>query len=324
MEYTTLNWTFRKKKRRGKMKINQFIGKTKIKAKKYSPEMLMIIGIAGVITSTVMACKASTKVNDIKEEKNKKLEEVKSKYNLPDSGTNTKEEITNEKKKEITKVYVETGVEFVKLYGPSVALGVLSITSILTSNKIIKRRNVALAAAYKAVDSSFKEYRERVVERFGKELDRELKYGIRKETIETVTTDEKGKEKKKKEIIDVIDGTEISEFAKFFDASCDPWEKNPEYNLSFLTMQQSIANDKLKRQGYLFLNEVYEMLDIPKTKAGQIVGWVYNEEVPNGDNYVDFGIYEIHRTANRNFVNGIEPVVLLDFNVDGDILDLMG
>lgn len=296
------------------------LSKIKFKVRKNSPEILMVCGIVGVIGATVMACKASTKVKDVIEEKNNKIEEIKEKHSTLEEGESL-EVSEKEQTKEIAKVYVETGVEFVKLYGPSVVLGSLSIFSILSSNRIVKKRNVALAAAYKAVDTSFKEYRQRVVERFGKELDTELRFGTRQEKIETEYTDEKGKTKKKKESVTVVDGVKVSEFAKFFDQTSSYWEKNPEYNLSFLITAQSLANDKLKRQGYLFLNEVYDMLDIPRTKAGQVVGWTYREENENGDNYVDFGIFEVNRPKNREFVNGLEPVILLDFNVEGEILN---
>lgn len=112
---------------------------------------------------------------------------------------------------------------------------------------------------------------------------------------------------------------DLSPYARFFDETCAAWTKDPESNKFFLLRQQEYANKKLKDRGYLFLNEVYDMLGIPRTKAGQRVGWVYEPEYPIGDNYVDFGIYdEVH---NRSFVNGYKNSVLLNFNVDGDILN---
>ena len=91
----------------------------------------------------------------------------------------------------------------------------------------------------------------------------------------------------------------------------------------YLRRQQDYANELLKAKGHLYLNEVYDILGLPRSKAGQIVGWVYDEKNPIGDNYVDFGIYEQNRAKNRDFVNGYEKTILLDFNVDGNILDLM-
>lgn len=109
----------------------------------------------------------------------------------------------------------------------------------------------------------------------------------------------------------------VSQYARFFDSGCAAWNEDPEYNLLFLKQQQNYANDLLKAKGHLFLNEVYDMLTIPRSKAGQVVGWVYNDENPIGDNRVDFGIYAEHNTS---AINGFERSILLDFNVDGDIL----
>ena len=68
---------------------------------------------------------------------------------------------------------------------------------------------------------------------------------------------------------------------------------------------------------------MYDLLGIQRTSAGQVVGWIYDESNPIGDNYVDFGIYDLHDEAKRNFVNGYERTILLDFNVDGDILNMI-
>ena len=119
-----------------------------------------------------------------------------------------------------------------------------------------------------------------------------------------------------------IDKTEnFSQYAKIFDDTCIGWTKDPEYNMFFLKGQQNYCNEKLKMNGHLFLNEVYTILGMPRTKAGAVVGWVYDEKNPIGDNFVDFGIYGIYDDVNHDFVNGYKNTVLLDFNVDGNILD---
>lgn len=286
--------------------------KAGFKLKKHSPEILVVTGVVGTVVAAVMACKATTKLSGV-------LEQHKDKVDMVHEATETKED-TNKK---LAIVYAQTGLEFVKLYGPSVLLGALSITGILTSNNILRKRNIALAAAYATIDKGFKEYRSRVVDRFGKELDRELKYNIKSQEIEEVVVDEKGKEKTVKKTIEVADPNEHSIYARFFDEYCEGWSKDAEYNLIFLKQQQNYANDRLKAKGYLFLNEVYTMLGIEPTKAGQIVGWVYDEEHPVGDNFVDFGMYEVSNPKARDFVNGRERSILLDFNVDGNILDMM-
>ena len=291
------------------------------KIKKASPEIMVVAGVVGVVTSTVMACKATTKVNDILEDTKKQVDDV---HNVLDSDIITEEEYNNDDaKKDLAIIYTQTGVKLIKLYAPSVIVGALSITGILASHKILKKRNVALTAAYATIDRSFKEYRGRVVERFGKELDRELRYNIKAQEIEEKTVDKDGNETIEKKTISVVDPNMYSDYARIFDNGSMGWTKDPEYNLMFLKLQQNQANDRLRAQGYLFLNDVYDMLGIPRTKAGQIVGWIYDKENPVGDNFVDFGIYDIYNEKACDFVNGRERSIVLDFNVDGNILDMI-
>ena len=308
--------------------LTRSFNKVGIQLKKHSPEILVVAGVVGTVTSTVMACKATVKVNDILDESKVELDKIHSAAERLKNGEellcNDGSKYTEEQnKKDLAIVYTQSAIKVAKLYAPSVILGALSITAILSSNNILRKRNVALAAAYTAVDKSFKEYRGRVVERFGKELDHELRYNVKAKEFEEKVTDEKGKEKIVKRTVEVSELDQYSDYAKFFDEGCAGWSKDPEKNLFFLRRQQDYANEVLKAKGYLFLNDVYEMLGIPRTKAGQVVGWIYDEKNPIGDNVIDFGIYDTHKEANRSFVNGYERTILLDFNVDGNILDLI-
>lgn len=282
--------------------------------KKHSPEILVFTGIAGVVTSAVMACKATRKIDPVLDAHKRNAEAVHKKY----------EKVKDEhaEKQELTKVYLKTGVEFVKLYGPSVTLGALSITGILTSNNILRKRNVALAAAYAAIDTSFKQYRGRVVERFGEQVDRELRIGAHQEKIEVIETDENGKEKKVKKNVTVVDSAMPSDYARYFCyGEARAAEPNADYNAFFLKAQQNLANQMLISNGFLFLNDVYDMLGIERSIAGQMVGWVYDKHNDDhGDNYVDFGIQEVYRKKS-DAPGDYEKVFLLDFNVDGAILD---
>lgn len=302
-------------------KVSRTFHKSAFKLKKHSPEILVVAGVVGTVVSAVMACKATTKIDEILDESKEKIDEI---HEAVESGEVNGVAYTEEYgKKDLTIIYARTGVKLAKLYAPSVILGGLSIGAILTGHQITRKRNIALAAAYTAIDKSFKEYRGRVVERFGEALDKELKYNIVSKEFEETTVDENGKETTVKKNVDVINPNEYSDYARFFDDGCAGWTKDPEYNLMFLNNQQRYANDLLKTKGYLFLNDVYDMLGIPRTKAGQCVGWIYDEKNPVGDNYVDFGIFDTNRPKNRDFVNGYERVIVLDFNVDGDILDMI-
>lgn len=302
-------------------KTNMSFHKTGLKIKKYSPEIFIAVGIVGVAVGAVMACKATIKASAIIEEAKDNIEKVHT--------CETDEVLNNEYSKEDAKkdliiIYKNTGVELAKLYGPSIFVGSLSIMSIIYSNNILRKQNIAISAAYATVHKCYKDYRNRVIERFGTEVDNELKYNIKAKNFnKTVVDTETGKEKIVKNTVNVAEIDGYSDYARFFDEGSPNWEKDPEYNLMFLKAEQNYANDRLRARGYLFLNEVYERLGIKQTKAGQIVGWVYDTKEPIGDNYVDFGIYNTNIEKTRDFVNGYENVILLDFNVDGNILDLI-
>lgn len=300
--------------------------KVGFKIKKHSPELLVGAGVVGVVATTVLACKATLKVNTVVEEAKENLNKI---AEAGEKGVTEAGEVYTEDdvKKETKIVYIQTGVKLAKTYAVPVVLGAASIGAILGGHNILRKRNIAIATAYTAMMNDYKGYRSRVVERFGEALDKELKYNLKTKTIEETVVNEDGTEQTVKKEVRVmnepVDVNAYDPFSRFFDDGCAGWDKSPEYSLMFLNQQQNYANEKLKRQGYLFINDVYEMLGIPKTKEGQCHGWVYDEKNPIGDNYVDFGIYDVHREKNRDFVNGYEQVILLEFNHDGNILNYM-
>lgn len=295
--------------------VNGVASKTVMKLKKHSPEILVVAGIAGTVVSAVLACKATTKVAEILDETKGTLDTIHE--GMGTGAINGQEYTTEDGKKDTVVVYAQTGMKLAKLYGPAIILGTLSITSILASNNILRKRNVALGAAYAAIDKSFKEYRGRVIERFGEQVDTELKYGIKAKKFEEIEVDpETGKEKKVKKTVMVADPNLQSDYAVYFDSKSRNYETNPDYNRMFLKAQQAFANDKLQTRGHLFLNEVLDDLDLPRTPAGQIVGWT--KDGPDG--YVNFRIVEVERETEDG---RHEPALLLDFNVEGNIWEKM-
>ena len=299
-------------------KITRAFGKTKLKVKKYSPEILVVAGCIGVVGTVVSACKATTKLSAVLDEGKKNIDQL---HDYVETHGYSEEYTEQDGKKDLAIMYTQTGLQLAKLYAPAVILGTLSITAILTSNNMLRKRNVALAAAYTAVNTSFKEYRGRVVERFGKELDRELRYNIKEKEVEETVVNEDGTETTVKKTVQVADPNTIDDTSKIWYEGNPGWSKDPEFNLMYLKKQQAYANDLLKSRGYLFLNEVYEILGFPRTAAGQQIGWIYDEKNPIGDNFVDFGIYDIHDEQKVNFVNGYERSIILEFNHDGNILE---
>lgn len=296
--------------------VSSVANKTVMKLKKHSPEILVVAGVVGAVASAVIACKATTKVGKITEEAKDMIDAIhESEKNgiTPAGETYTKEDC----QKDLVITYVQTGIKYAKLYAPAVILGSLSITSILASNNILRKRNVALGAAYAAIDKSFKEYRGRVIERFGEQVDHELKYNIKAKKFEEVEVDpETGKEKKVKKTVMVTDPNLQSDYAVYFDHKSRNYETNMDYNRMFLKAQQQFANDKLQARGHIFLNEVLDDLDLPRSPAGQIVGWT--KDGPDG--YVNFRILEVERETEDG---RHEPALLLDFNVEGDIWSQM-
>lgn len=296
-------------------KASRTFYKTGFKLKKHSPTILAVAGTVGVVTSGVMACKATTKISTIIDEHHDNVDEIHD-Y-IEENGFSDKY-TEKDGNKDLTIVYAQTGVKLVKLYAPSVILGTISLAAMLGSNHILRKRNIALTAAYTTAAKTFRTYRDRVVDRFGEGLDEELRYGIKTKEIEETVTDEKGKEKKVKKTVDVVNIEDIDGYSRLFYEGNPGWDNDPRFTRMYLLSQLKYANTLLKKRGYLTLNEVYKMLGFSLIPDGQIMGWFYDEEHPNT---VDFGILDTNDEMMIRFFNGDEKAVLLKFNINGNILD---
>jgi hypothetical protein len=296
--------------------------------KKHSPEILVIGGVIGTVVAGVMACKATTKVDAILEKTKQDVDKCHRIKDEPELNALYKQEYGEEYdetalKKDLTVVYAKTGVELAKTYAPAVAVAAVSITAILAGNNILRQRAVAYAAAFTSVDTSFKEYRERVRDRFGAELDKELRYNIKAKEIEETIVKEDGTEETVTKTVQVMNPSPYDEFTRCFDETCDGWTRNAEMNLAHLIGQQNYLNEKLRSRGYMSMNDVYESLGFQKTGIGQCIGWVYDEKNPNMANFIDFGIHDLRDPDKRAFVNGYEKSIWLTFNPDGDLRTLI-
>lgn len=306
-------------------RLRRIISVNKLRLKKNSPEIMVTLGAAGTVAAAVMACYATTKLPETLDgckERREKLDNFKAEADeARESGEVEVSYTERDYKKDCTKLYLNNAWDVIKLYGPAFCIEAASLTMIFTSNSIHRKRSASAAAAYATLDSMFKQYRKNVVDTFGEDIDKDMRYGVRHEKVEVTEVDAKGKEhthKVKADVIDPEDPTMISDYAKFYDESCEGWDKNPEYNLATLKANQKYCNHILQTQGYMFLNDVYKIIGIKPTLAGQTVGWVVDPSDPYAT-YIDFGIFSTNR-ANRRFVNGLEPIILLDFNVQGDIM----
>jgi Family of unknown function (DUF6353) len=281
-----------------KNRLARISGRTQLHLKANSPHILFGVGVVGVIASTVLACRATLKADKVLDEIKKDIEEVKG----PDE-----EESKTVTRSDVAYVYVKSAARVAKVYSPALVVGSASIACLAGAHVQLTRRNMALTAAYSALHTAFMEYRERVRSHVGVDTERELYYDIKTER----TTDEKGKAISVKS----VDPTKWSPYARFFDQGSPNWHKDAERNRIFVQVQQTYFNQLLQVRGHVFLNEVYDALGIDRSRAGQVVGWIMNG---NGDNYIDFGIFD---PQSIQFINGIEPVILLDFNVDGVVID---
>lgn len=288
-------------------------GRAMLLLQKYSPQILTGLGIAAGVGSGILACRATLKVNDVLDEHEKTDENI-------EDALAYSEYTSKDAKEDRIKLKLQTGAKLVRLYAPSLMLGAMSVGCILGGSHILTKRNAAIAAAYSVLEGTFSDYRKRVVDEMGEEKDKQLYYGLKSQTVMTTDYDENGKKHKTKKQVNILEPSDISLYARFFDDASSNWSPDSEYNLLFLKNQQNYCNDVLHAKGHLFLNEVYDLLGIPRTQAGQVVGWIMQK---GNDNFVDFGIYSVRNQENMDFVNGYENSILLDFNVDGVIFDLI-
>jgi hypothetical protein len=283
--------------------------------KKNSPAILVGTGIVGGLAGTVLACIATVKAKPVIDDAKKELEDIQN--------TTKNDELYTESdaKKDRYKLYFNTAGKLVKIYAPAVLIEAGSIGCILGGTGILNKRNASLGMALAASTTTFKEYRERLIEKFGdegEEIDKELRYGVKKIEVKEKIVDENGKEKTVKTIKNVVDGNvdHSNDYCRVFDWTNPYWQDDLDYVMMFLRAQQSYLNDKLRVDGHLFLNDVLKTLGFPTTRVGQEVGWIYDSSRDDSDGFVDFGIYEACVD-----VEGIRKVIMLDFNVDGSIIN---
>lgn len=303
------------------LRIPDFPGKEKLVAKtarlglqisKRSPELCLGTGIVLGIGATVMACKATLKIEDILDSHNETVEKIE--YALAHPEACKAEYSVEDAQRDKFLNYIRTAGNFAKIYAPAIILGSLSIGFLIGGHKIMARRNAAMMAAYAALQKSFDAYRMRIRDEFGEEKENDIFNGVHTR-IEEVVND-KGKVVKKK---DVTQDDDLSPYRRCFDESNPHWTRNAEQNKFFLAMAQSYMNDRLRINGHVFLNEVLDYLGFPRTSAGAVCGWIRGY----GDDFISFGMWDGMTPGSREFINCQERSVWLNFNCHGVIYDLI-
>lgn len=302
-------------------KLSLMGGRTKLKIQKNSPEILLGIGIVSFVGTIIAASKAAPKAEKILKKHTDDLKMIKDAKEIAKEQPNEYEYDEKLAVMDTMGVYGRAIADFSKLYAPTIGLAALSLTCILSSRNILKKRYLGAVVAYNAVSEVFETYRRRVRDEQGEIMDRHFMYGTELEEIEVTSVDENGKKKKEKMLVEKDEqGDELSlpsENSVWFDENNRNWDPNPNFNMMFLRGQQNYWNDVLQTRGHVFLNEVLDSLGFEHTPAGALIGWLKGV----GDNCVDFGLYNINRKSTRDFTNGLTNVVLLEFNHDGVIWD---
>ena len=302
------------------MKINtktlrKSFKKAQLTVRKHSPEILMVAGVIGTVAGAVMACKETLELEDVLDECKQEKMELEEQYAM------CEEYSEDALKKDQVKLTIKQAAKIVKLYAPSVIMEVTSIGVIFASNDIMRKRNASMAAAYATLNSMYKRYRQNVIESYGEEVDKDMRFGVKHEKVTEI--DEDGNKVKIDARIVDLDNTAlaISDYSRFFQMGCKGFDASSgRYNLLYLKGIQAMFNNKLIADGYVMLNDVYRELGFDTIPEGWSIGWVYDESNPIGDNYIDFGLYEA-RNKNQRAVNDWEPVILMDFNVDGNLYE---
>lgn len=302
------------------MKINtktlrKSFKKAQLTVRKHSPEILMVAGVIGTVAGAVMACKETLELGDVLDECKQEKIELEEQYAM------CEEYSEDALKKDQVKLTIKQAAKIVKLYAPSVIMEVTSIGVIFASNDIMRKRNASMAAAYATLNSMYKRYRQNVIESYGEEVDKDMRFGVKHEKVTEI--DEDGNKVKIDARIVDLDNTAlaISDYSRFFQMGCKGFDASSgRYNLLYLKGIQAMFNNKLIADGYVMLNDVYRELGFDTIPEGWSIGWVYDETNPIGDNYIDFGLYEA-RNKNQRAVNDWEPVILMDFNVDGNLYE---
>lgn len=297
----------------------KFAGKAEFTIKKNSPEILLGAGIVGFVGTVVLACRATCRADEVLEFHRRKIKDINDAKEIADADPEGEMSYDVEIYRQDKAIrYLKTTGSLAKLYAPTVAVGALSLACILTSRNIMQKRYLGVVAAYNGLSAAFEEYRKRVRDEYGEGLDKHFRYGTTYEELPVY--DENGKKTKEKEQVENTETGMVipnDDSCRFFDSSNPNWDKNPTFSMMWLRGQQNILNDILHTRGHVFLNEVYDALGFPHTPQGAVLGWIDGE----GDNCIDFGLYDPNKENVRRFVNGVDNVIMLEFNHDGVIWD---
>lgn len=292
--------------------------------KKEAPTILIFGGLLGLGVSTVAACVQTTKLEPVIEEAKDDLVSIKRAQKAAADG------YLEYEKKEVVRdtvlAYGKAAWNVAKVYSVPTVLFIGSTVSVLSGCKIFKKRHASLAAAFVAVDTGFKKYRQRVAERYGTDAERQIRFNLKEKTID-VNNIETG-EKETVSILVAEQGTdgieECGGFTKVFDQSQHKriYGSDYTYDLAFINIMLSTLNNNFYANNVLFVNQALKAFGFNETKKGQVVGWYRDPNDPNAPSCINVQVHEVMRPIDDDERNGFEKVFILDFIPDGNILDV--
>ncbi len=290
----------------------------------------MIAGGVTFIATVIVACKQTLKCEEILDNHERAMNDIEDCLEMAKEDPEKVSYSEKDAKRDKFAAYCQTGVGFARVYAPAILLGAVSITCFGCSFNIMRKRNLALTAAYTAVDRAFKNYRARVKDQLGDDADNYFRYGYQKVkdalivgkdadgNLTAITRDE----------IDAVPWDEerdkTLDNAMFVFAPETSKYYFPDELHNDMTIQSAInvARVNYDMKGYMFLNEVLRDLGLSEVPYGQLVGW----KKGIGDDYLDFGVNKVYRKAskdpNRNPLGvEYECIYEFDFNTCGIIWD---
>ena len=281
--------------------------------KKNSPEILVGAGIATLIGSLVYTVIGTLDTGVDVTNAVCELDEVENDDSL----------MEEERRKKKHGIYIHAGLNIARNYAPAVTLAMASAGCLIGSNAIMRRRAFSLAAAYSALDATFSDYRTRVIDEYGDEVDKKMRYGLTTKEVEVEQVDEETGEVVKTKAT-VTEGDESATtvwYKRQYELSdgtviVNPnWQPNKDLNATFVLAQIAWFNGRLSRGEHVWQDDIYKELGIPVDgyrQEAHVLGWTPDK---SGEKYIKCRLY--NKEESGDFISNDDGDILLAFNPDG-------
>lgn len=282
--------------------VTRVVGRTALATKAHSPSLLFAAGVIGMGATVVLACKATMELENVLTDHEKDMMDIQRLESRGSSSQTLSEEEHYLKERQHLKV--RTAAKLTKLYAPTAVSAVITVACLTASHRQLTNRNTQLTAAYVGLQRFLESYRGRVREKIGEEEERNVYYAST--PVELVQDTENGPVK----VFGTAPGMR-SPYATIFDDKNTMFQESAVFNQHLFRIQSEMLTNKLRSQGHLFLNEVYDRLGCPRTPTGQVCGWAIGD--PKSDDFVEIRAFPMH---------DYHGSFMLDFNVGGHVLNM--